>query len=339
MALRIIDGNPGSGKTFYAVRHFVKNFCVEIEDEICLKEGIVVITNIDSLKLPHLKIADLLNESGLSPDSFFSLAHQENIIEKKYGSVIYIIDEAQKLWRKNNRSISLNPVFEWFELHRHCGQDIYLITQAARKLPTDILDCVEYIVHSVPRSRTLTGEFRYKKISDGDTLETFAVRPDQKIFDLYQSSRNEETEKLKNPMVRTILYAAAASLVLAFGAGFYLFDSFHGSTINNKVSDNSQKENNGEPGRANKDIIIADKNLPSQPAVVDVYIPFITDFSRVGKNYVSRTRLIYHNIFISIDKFPYPLRKEGISLVATIPLSEAGDYLLKSTENDKNETM
>ena len=49
MALYIIDGKPGSGKTYYAVYHLLKKYYKNIDGNyvLDLKKNAVVITNIE----------------------------------------------------------------------------------------------------------------------------------------------------------------------------------------------------------------------------------------------------------------------------------------------------
>lgn len=66
MAIRLITGKPGSGKTFLAVKHLRDNYYYYSKKlkKYCRKKDYTIISNIDSLKLKHLNLNDVLNESG-----------------------------------------------------------------------------------------------------------------------------------------------------------------------------------------------------------------------------------------------------------------------------------
>lgn len=343
MAIRIVDGIPRSGKTFYGVRHFAKNFCDFIEEDYYIKDGITVISNIDGLTLPHIKLSDLvyipnkLNKfvAKIMPwlvqpppadvpsmMDFFSYSYQENVIFPKYGAVVYIIDEAQVFWRKNDRSEDIKEVFHWMELHGHFGQDIYLITQSYKKLPSDISIMPEYIIHSVPRSRSMTGEFRYKQIAEGGEVQRkFGIYPDQKIFDLYKSSSAKETEKVTNPMMRQTLVIFALVLCLLGGFGWFLYHRLHpeqSSPIQEQVSQNeiskqikiTSPQDLGKQDLKKQDL----EKVDTKPILVSVPVNHI--LTTKGKKTV--LSIFFQGQIMDISDFPFPVEFKGKTLFAKI---------------------
>lgn len=84
MALRIADGIPGSGKSYYIVDHLAKNYFEKQEDgRYEPVKDVLIITNIDSFKPPHLSLQTLMREaaeSSLVPTSgllaFFDEPHR-----------------------------------------------------------------------------------------------------------------------------------------------------------------------------------------------------------------------------------------------------------------------
>ncbi len=245
MAVRIVDGNPGAGKTYWAVHHLLKIYFEHEPDlgQYFLKEefkDVIIITNIDSLKLPHESLDELIakcnQEEEVDPKMldkygkgylFFSHDYQKKLAEQIQAPVVYVIDEAQRFFHKR---YYFRPVFEWFELHRHFQQDIFLVTQKYRKLAPDILDLCEIIVHGVARTRSLTGkEFRYKHLSEGDVMKTEVVIKNQKVFALYKSMMGgKEVEKIDNPLIKKVAMILVA--VVAIGIfGFYRLSNSFGS--------------------------------------------------------------------------------------------------------------
>jgi len=71
MAINIITGVPGAGKTYYGVYHLRKNFCVKTGNGYILKDGFTLITNINQLLIPHLSLDDVLKKSNKTFDQFF----------------------------------------------------------------------------------------------------------------------------------------------------------------------------------------------------------------------------------------------------------------------------
>ncbi len=211
MAIRIIEGVPGSGKTYYAVRHLAKHYFSKQKDgSYELSKPCTLITNIDSFQPDHLSLQDEIKHAG-GVEHFFSFDYQEKFKEGKE-QLVYIIDEAQRFFRKGQRN--LNDVFSYFEYHRHWGQDIYLVTQNARKLPPDIVYLTEYLIVAAPRTRSILGEFKYKWVSEGEIIKREGFRPDQGVFSLYKSMDIGESEKIKNPVMKTV-YIVLAIVALA----------------------------------------------------------------------------------------------------------------------------
>jgi len=154
MSFKLITGLPGSGKSYYAVWYVASTYFDRTKSgKFKLKEkfkDIKIISNIDALKLPHLSLDDVLKNYN-SPAQFFSYSSQEKI-SKKYPQIVYLIDEAQFFFPARFRD---DQVFNWFQLHRHFGQDIYLITQVAKLLPDQINALCEMQIDAVSRSNTL----------------------------------------------------------------------------------------------------------------------------------------------------------------------------------------
>ncbi len=349
MALRIVDGIPRSGKTFYAVRHFAQNFCDLIEDDYYLKDGLTVISNVEGLTLPHIKLDDLiqkttkhtpyvlsllarsLNNTKTEEDEkpslmdFFSHGYQENFIFPKYGPVIYIIDEAQVYFRKNDRTKAIDEVFHWLELHGHFGQDIYLITQSYRKLPTDINIMPEYIIHAVPRSRSMTGEFRYKQIAEGgEEQRKFGIYPDPKIFALYKSASAKETEKVSNPMIKETLVIILGAVMLAGVFGWFIFSRLHPAGSQDVAAEQKSLSapvmSSAPPGQINTVPVTAIVH-----EVKPILIP--VNYIATTTNNTIKVDIFYNGSIVPVKDFPFKLVQKGKTLFALVDPSLA--YLFK----------
>lgn len=307
MAIRIIQGVPGSGKTYYAVRHLAKNYCEKSEDGVYyLKDDVTVITNIDSFKPDHHdlreSIRQIKREDGkpASADDFFNLPFQQALTDEIGGQIVYIIDEAQRFWRKGDRGH--HEVYEYFELHRHLGHDIYLVTQNARKLPGDLVCLAEYIIDAAPRTRSLVGEMKYKWLSDGEVIKREAWKPEQAIFDLYKSMDMGESEKIRNPVVRTVL-SVFILVICVFGGGFWYFKTHWGqapktASAQQQVSSPGSKVPVSSPGSTS-----VSKSI--------VTVPISTLSETVQRGGLLRTShfIVFQDVVYHQKSFPYPCRK------------------------------
>ena len=96
MAIRLIQGKIGSGKTYYAVNHVLKSYYTwsdELDSWVPKEKDVDVrvYTNIKNMKLGEDLDKFISDAGGLS--SFFNNKYQETFCMNS--NVIYIIDEAQ----------------------------------------------------------------------------------------------------------------------------------------------------------------------------------------------------------------------------------------------------
>jgi hypothetical protein len=176
--LQIIYGVPGSGKSYYAVWNIKKT--------IEKNNNVVIISNIENLKLSHLNLDELINNYG-GLDKFFNVDCEfwKMDIEKKK---ILFIDECQRYFHKKFFS---NSVFFWFQYHRHLNVDIYLITQSYRVLPTELVVLSELVIQAIPSSfRFFNNSFRYlvKDLETFETVDKIDIPFKKEVADLYTSA-------------------------------------------------------------------------------------------------------------------------------------------------------
>ena len=229
MALRVISGVPGAGKSYYAVTHIISKYCVPFGDVYHLKKNYIIVTNIEGLLLPTIDLAAAVKKSG-SIEQFFTQAVQKKVTEKYQSEgkkVVYIIDEAQQYF---HRRFYDRDVFSFFESHRHYGLDIYLLTQNSNLLPKDLISLVEIEIRAVPRTLSIAG-FNYLRKSNKDIIGREFLRKKRSIFGMYKSMSGEETEKIKTPYLKYCI-----PVVVLFVLGFYLLSgSFFGRAVKEKV--------------------------------------------------------------------------------------------------------
>ena len=381
MALRVIEGVPGSGKTFYAVWHlaykyfkkvphysFLQSFFYAIlpflrppiEQKYVLNKECLIITNIDNFKPDHVDLASEVKKAGdiarqalvadrtlndrererkldqLDPVAeFFSYSYQERYKEGK-PSLVYVIDEAQVFFRKGQeKALKEKEVYRYFEYHRHWGQDIYLVTQNLKKLPSDISYLPEYIVYAVPRVRSLGPGFRYHWMASGERVKTEVRWPDQAVFALYKSMDVAEQEKIKNPVLKTVGMLLAASAVVLFYGFSYVSNRFGGEEQTAPPS--SASAPGVSPGASSAPsggyIPIGDPDRFKPAAPVPRYVVFlpldsITRYS--GRS--MQTLYVWRGRMIPADIFPHKTFSMAGQLYAVLDY-ELFDFMFSNEED------
>ena len=186
MAIDLITGIPGAGKTYYAVHKLVELYYKWDKDlqefRITSEQKPLIITNIEGLALDCVDLKEAMGK--LSEKEFFSLEYQEKI-HKKHGKVLYIIDEAQRYFHRKFFDVN---VFAWFEYHRHLGQDVWLITQDRFKICKDVAALAENEYRAVKRSLSLFGEIKLNHLCSKEVIGRKIIRPSKNIYNIYKSA-------------------------------------------------------------------------------------------------------------------------------------------------------
>lgn len=315
MAIRIIEGVPGSGKSYYAVKHLADQYFEKQKDgRYELIRPVTIITNIDSFQPEHLNLKVLAKDAG-GVKHFFSEHYQKALTECIGGQIIYIIDEAQKYFRKGARD--LDDVYSYFEYHRHFGHDVYLITQNARKLPPDISCLSEYLIVAAPRSRSVIGEFKYKWLSDGEILKREGFRPDPGIFALYKSMDQKESEKIKNPVMRTAGLTILAVFFVIGGGVYYFKVKWLGS---DNVSTSPSSLSSVPPATSTSPSPVQPSESTSKVHQQAKKYPLASTSVWIGEN--EAVFLLHKGRFIALSTFPWPVEKSMGRYWAELPASE-----------------
>src|SRR5262249_34477150 len=220
MAVRIIEGVPGAGKTYFAVHHLLASYFDwnDTTDEFKPKPdfaGLLIISNIDGFPY-SVSLTDLIDQHG-GIENFFTYEQQGSLFQDK--KVIYLIDEAQGLFTYKFYG---PKVFLFFQKHRHLGMDIYLITQDAEHMAKGLRSLAEYHIKAVRRSLSLLGEFRYHYAdpTTGEVWRRKTLKRDRRIFAFYRSMESQETEKHKSVPLHFIAIAGGLFVVAALIFGW-----------------------------------------------------------------------------------------------------------------------
>jgi hypothetical protein len=239
MAIYIIDGKIGSGKTYYAVSYILKKYYVYDEQFRCYfpRRDIILVTNVDSLKIEHVPLDAEVDKRGIT--EVFSEAYINELRGNSRCPVVFLIDEAQgpkffhrKFYGKN--------VFFFFQYSRHYGVDIFLITQDSDSLAKEIKILPEKIIHAVSRSHTSGLNFHYKNIIADEVESQFMLKRDKKVFKVYQSFTHDETEKPKPIFVKYAIMIIVFALIAVLTFKFVFLKSFSGRMKDNPIGAKGQ---------------------------------------------------------------------------------------------------
>lgn len=246
MAQYIITGILGAGKTYLALDMMVNKWFTwsEATKEYIARKEITIISNIDGLKLPHVPLDDIMEKFALAEFNrqkkgivlkkgqelddikrqflkdkvrYFFNEKAQNVIKKKFGQVVYVIDECQRyLGKQLDREKWAREVFDFFEYQRHYGFDVYLISQNTSQISRGIYVLTELVTKALSRTLSIGGEFKYNQYTcEGSKLNAAPLvkMPKQSIFALYKSMSAPESEKIRRPLAR-ILVGCSVALIL-----------------------------------------------------------------------------------------------------------------------------
>lgn len=123
MAITLITGTPGSGKTLYAVW---------LMEKLHKSGRRLVVDGIKDLALEH----ELVDEPWIR--DWWGRCQAEDII---------VVDEVQRIWPPQSVSVKPTEDIEKLHVHRHKGVDFIIITQHPQRLHKTIRDLVGRHVH------------------------------------------------------------------------------------------------------------------------------------------------------------------------------------------------
>lgn len=252
MAIKLITGIPGSGKTYYAMHQIImKHYEWNKEfDEWIQNKKLTLVTNIDGLKMPHVNLNNYLKEKNLTYEKFFTVDFQTKFTEK-YENVIFVIDEAQRFFPSNLRN---NDIIYFFQYHRHLGIDIYLLGQDSVSFSKHIIALIEFEIRAVRRSLSVLNEFRYEFMSSGNKFGGKVLKPDGRVFAFYESFKIEDkSTNNPKPVRKLALFVSIGIFIVFFGfkgvLGYFYPSSQKPLSINSEKNRPKNKHlDNASPG-------------------------------------------------------------------------------------------
>lgn len=230
-------GNPGSGKTYYAVFMIYQTFLFEPKKTFLTKFAkpkekpnySYCYTNINEFKFElsdkfkkfdfdefYLGLRNLyaLYKTGATDNEVNEKAKELNL----YGCV-FVLDECHNFFKDKKDEI----LVWWLTYHRHLYQDIYLITQDLTLVNNEYKRIAEKFYKAVDSSRRLfSKKFRYEiyasfRLYKKDQLEIINIPFLEEVFNLYHSGQSSN----KKSFVR--FYFLLAILVFMFLLLYFYF--------------------------------------------------------------------------------------------------------------------
>jgi len=229
--INIVTGPPRAGKSYFITYWLYKNY-LTFDNETAnykMKNDALLVANVDGLRIPHKKLDDLLRENDMTADQFFCESVQKEL-SIKYPTIIYVVDEAHKYFpaEMSRKSSVAKSVRDYFAYHGHYNQHFWLLTQDVSSMFQSIVKLAECEYSTVRNSISPPGRFRYNLKVPGKmgSFEKITLPKLKKVFNLYRSADNKETEKAKRTKAFLYLYMLAAGAVLLIGLLVYQFATF-----------------------------------------------------------------------------------------------------------------
>ncbi|HHC7292211.1 TPA: zonular occludens toxin domain-containing protein [Vibrio campbellii] len=288
MAVRMIYGVPGSGKSFMATQQVLLP---------ALRKGRKVITNL-SLNIDYLVeileidpdlIQVVKSERGDFSDTFLNVEdYKDDWRDDKGRAPLIIVDEAHFALNKQRKKEEVLDIENFFSTHRQAGYDIYLITQDYNRIPRDILGFVE-IYYEVMKQKTMGSNVftYYVRDSDRKMIGNKTKTYEKEIFKCYKShllSDGEVEEDLDAVGVKLVWFrwpfVLLGLVILIMAIGFTFFGwSFNPFAFLNE-RENAQLKENVELDKIefvdvgspviNKPAVVSDSSIIEPVEIVEV---------------------------------------------------------------------
>jgi len=258
MALKLLTGKTGSGKTYYAVslildslnadRKVFTNIQINIEDD-------------NYVYLDELGIKSYLEFIEKTFKEVHNLEDKKHDIQKSiYFESDFVIDEAHLVGFRDKKESILN----WFTLQRHFNQNIHIVTQVPTNIHRDYLAMFHSHIEMIPPNKRLSKSSLGLKEFDcykGDRLRTSYFKPELQLFELYNSGNievgvNQDIFKLGGILV---------VIVVLFSSIWFTSSSFYNSVSNvgqyDKNSTTVEKVNDIKSVDVNKTVIVNSETI------------------------------------------------------------------------------
>lgn len=213
-----ICGPLGSGKSYYACNYLFKFVKYdELYNEYVVDSNVLIISNIEGLKIKHWDLQHSIEKKGGVLKDFFSIANFENIMKTTgKNHVILCIDEAHVLFDSKYYD---KDVYEFFAYSRHIGLDIILMSQGMQSMSRMFNPLLEFVVNARPRSKQVFNNMSYHFTDlKGCFLYSKTLMKNKLVFGMYKSFRVDEKQKPKNAILHWVVITV---VFLAIAGGLF----------------------------------------------------------------------------------------------------------------------
>ncbi|MGC9059398.1 MAG: zonular occludens toxin domain-containing protein, partial [Candidatus Aenigmatarchaeota archaeon] len=193
--LILVEGVPGSGKSYYAVHYLYNNY----------NNYDVVYANIDNLQV----------YCENSEEFFKTKLYKKLDLLKDMKKKLMIIDEFQRI-ANDHIFKSDNDFYFFFEYHRHFNFDIILIVQTKLALPVRLRHLIDQYIVAQSQRFSFANRFYYleKDVTTDAVIRRFFLKKDKNIFNLYKSAYVNQYSKTSS-----VLFSKwALGLGIVFGS-------------------------------------------------------------------------------------------------------------------------
>ncbi|AQW84243.1 zonula occludens toxin (Zot) family protein [Campylobacter pinnipediorum subsp. pinnipediorum] len=215
-----VIGNPGSGKTYFAVNRIYETFLKQPKKSFFDKfkkdkketkkqdEFFYCYTNIDGFKFDldtrfiQFDFNKFYDDISILHACYLDKKGDKYLIEvaKQYNlfKVLIILDEAHNFFKNKKDEI----LIWWLTYHRHLSQEIYLITQDLSLINPEYKRIAEFFYKAVDSSkRVFTNKLRYilygsYKLYAKDEYRKINIDFSKDVFNLYHSGKIKNQSSL-----------------------------------------------------------------------------------------------------------------------------------------------
>lgn len=184
-----LTGRPGSGKSYRAVYQLLR---LEVQDKFFIVHEVEGL-NADFFNVPScVRTVEQVRKSyDIEVKEFFTLDFQKRLCadaqEKFKRPVLLVIDECWRYLGREKKACDVDreEAMAWLAMHRHLGQDIWLMCQTKDQLYTPVQGLVRERVHA--KKGMLLDRFAYDHFEGDEKLRTSFLPKSKKIFEAYKS--------------------------------------------------------------------------------------------------------------------------------------------------------
>jgi hypothetical protein len=332
----LLTGVPGSGKSYFAVDMINgKIEQLQKKEKISYEEAqkkIKVLHNVDGLKV-GTTIDSFCAERGYDPITVFT--NHYHVDNQEFRGWLFVVDECQTFFPKNMRH---DDVQRFFQLHRHYGIDVVLLSQDYKLICPSISLLSEYQFRAVSdTANPLPGFFMYRQMVGYEEIGRKFKRKKKKVFDLYKTADFDQKQVSKKSRPMLIIFIICAILgvfgvlkILSYKDSMNRSEptqeekTYHMMTLEEKkkIAQNRTNQSNS-----------LNDGYISEPQYPESYLQKLQNLTLLTLDVVEDHTGIYFLLmgtFWPEKEFPYKVIKTRIGLQALVPLD-----LKKYVENQK----